>query len=180
MEQQQRQVPLQLPVLKEPLRRLQEPKVKQNAKKRRSLPGKKRRGTESWRKWPRKLKESEEARDPVRRKLDAAMEHAGCIESVMLLEKEYKALRQDSSHRPNFYSLIDRIISNLKYVPRNVYGPPAGQEERIGLETLRKECQAEDAQADPEVSTRMEVDEESASRKRKLEELEEQRTCSGR
>lgn len=126
-------------------------------------------------KMAKKAEESEEARDPVRRKLDAAMEHAGCIESVMLLEKEYKALRQDSSHRPNFYSLIDRIISNLKYVPRNVYGPPAGQEERIGLETLRKECQAEDAQADPEVSTRMEVDEESASRKRKLEELEEQR-----
>ena len=76
---------------------------------------------------------------PVRRKLDAAMESAGTIESVLLLEKEYKALKRDPSHKPNFYFLIDRLISNLRHIPRTVYGPPAGEEERIKLMELRKE-----------------------------------------
>ncbi|CAE7904921.1 Rnf13 [Symbiodinium microadriaticum] len=48
---------------------------------------------------------------PVRRKLDIAMENAGSIESVLLLEREYKALQRDPSHRPTFYFLIDKIIS---------------------------------------------------------------------
>ena len=64
------------------------------------------------------------SRTPVRRKLDAAMESAGTIESVLLLEKEYKALQRDPSHKPNFYFLIDRLISNLRHIPRTVYGPP--------------------------------------------------------
>ena len=37
------------------------------------------------------------------------MESAGTIESVLLLEKEYKALKQDPSHKPNFYFLIYHI-----------------------------------------------------------------------
>ena len=80
---------------------------------------------------------------PVRRKLDAAMESAGSIESVLLLEKEYEALQRDPSHRPNFYFL------------------------------LRREEEAEEAEAAQRVAE--EVDEGSASRKRKLEELEEKK-----
>ena len=110
---------------------------------------------------------------PVRRKLDAAMESAGTIESVLLLEKEYKALKRDPSHKPNFYFLTDRLISNLRYIPRTVYGPPAGEEERIKLMELRKEEEAEEAEAAQ--STAEGVDEGSASRKRKLEELEEKK-----
>ena len=111
------------------------------------------------------------SRTPVRRKLDAAMESAGSIESVLLLEKEYKALQRDPSHRPNFYFLIDRLISNLRHIPRTVFGPPpAGEEERIKLMELRREEEAEAAQRAAE-----EVDEGSASRKRKLEELEEKK-----
>ena len=110
---------------------------------------------------------------PVRRKLDAAMESAGSIESVLLLEKEYKALQRDPSHRPNFCFLIDRLISNLRHIPRTVYGPPAGEEERIKLMELRREEEAEEAEAAQRVAE--EVDEGSASRKRKLEELEEKK-----
>ena len=110
---------------------------------------------------------------PVRRKLDAAMESAGSIESVLLLEKEYKALQRDPSHRPNFYFLIDRLISNLRHIPRTVYGPPAGEEERIKLMELRREEEAEEAEAAQHAAE--EVDEGSASRKRKLEELEEKK-----
>ena len=110
---------------------------------------------------------------PVRRKLDAAMESAGSIESVLLLEKEYKALQRDPSHRPNFYFLIDRLISNLRHIPRTVYGPPAGEEERIKLMELRKEEEAEEAEAAQRVAEG--ADEGSASRKRKLEELEEKK-----
>ena len=113
------------------------------------------------------------SRTPVRRKLDAAMESAGTIESVLLLEKEYKALKRDPSHKPNFYFIIDRLISNLRYIPRTVYGPPAGEEERIKLMELRKEEEAEEAEAAQRVAE--EVDEGSASRKRKLEELEEKK-----
>ncbi|CAE7250037.1 unnamed protein product, partial [Symbiodinium sp. CCMP2456] len=125
----------------------------------------------------KKAEESEMERESVRRKLDKALENAGCIESIVLLEKEYKALRQDPSHRPNFHSLIDQIISNFKYIPRTVRdGPPAGQEEKKGLEELKKECQAEESQAEtPGGPAEMEHDEESATRKRKLEELEEKR-----
>ena len=112
-------------------------------------------------------------RTPARRKLDAAMESAGTIESVLLLEKEYKALKQDPSHKPNFYFLIDRLISNLRYIPRAVYGPPAGEEERIRLMELRKAEEAEDAESAQPAAE--EVDEGSASRKRKLEELEEKK-----
>ena len=110
---------------------------------------------------------------PVRRKLDAAMESAGSIESVLLLAKEYKALQRDPSHRPNFYFLIDRLISNLRHIPRTVYGPPAGEEERIELMELRREEEAEEAEAAQRVAEG--VDEGSASRKRKLEELEEKK-----
>ena len=119
----------------------------------------------------RKAEESEAGRDPVRRKLDAALENAGSIESVILLEKEYKALRQDPSHRPNFYSLIDQIISNFKYIPHSACDPPAGEAERIGLEKLREEVRSEDAEA----AGMEETDDGSAFRKRKLEELEEKR-----
>ena len=113
---------------------------------------------------------------PVRRKLDAAMETAGSIESVLLLEKEYKALQRDPSHKPNFYFLIDRLISNLRYIPRTVFGPPAGEEERTKLTKLREEEEAEDAEAAKRASARVEeADEGSASRKRKLEELEEKK-----
>ena len=110
---------------------------------------------------------------PVRRKLDAAMESAGSIESVLLLEREYKALQRDPSHRPNFYFLIDRLISNLRHIPRTVFGPPAGEEERIKLMELRGEEEAEEAEAAHRAAE--EVDEGSASRKRKLEELEEKK-----
>ena len=115
---------------------------------------------------------------PVRRKLDAAMETAGSIESVLLLEREYKALQRDPSHRPNFYFLIDRLISNLRHIPRTVFGPPAGEEERIKLKLtkLREEEEAEDAEAAKHAAARVEeADEGSASRKRKLEELEEKK-----
>ena len=113
---------------------------------------------------------------PVRRKLDAAMETAGSIESVLLLEREYKALQRDPSHRPNFYFLIDRLISNLRHIPRTVFGPPAGEEERIKLTKLREEEEAEDAEAAKHAAARVEeADEGSASRKRKLEELEEKK-----
>ena len=112
-------------------------------------------------------------RTPARRKLDAAMESAGTIESVLLLEKEYKALKQDPSHKPDFYFLIDRLISNLRYIPRTVYGPPAGEEERIRLMELRRAEEAEDAESAQPAAE--EVDEGSASRKRKLEELEEKK-----
>ena len=110
---------------------------------------------------------------PVRRKLDAAMETAGSIESVLLLEREYKALQRDPSHRPNFYFLIDRLISNLRYIPRTVFGPPAGEEERIKLTKLREEEEAEEAEAAQRAAEG--ADEGSASRKRKLEELEEKK-----
>ena len=110
---------------------------------------------------------------PVRRKLDAAMASAGSIESVLLLEREYKALQRDPSHRPNFYFLIDRLISNLRYIPRTVFGPPAGEEERAKLTELREEEEAEEAEAAHR--TAEEADEGSASRKRKLEELEEKK-----
>ena len=113
------------------------------------------------------------SRTPVRRKLDAAMENAGTIESVLLLEKEYKALARDPSHKPNFYFIIDRLISNLRHIPRTVYGPPAGEEERIKLMELLREEEAEEAEATQRVAE--EVDEGSASRKRKLEELEEKK-----
>ena len=113
------------------------------------------------------------SRTPVRRKLDAAMESAGTIESVLLLEKEYKALQRDPSHKPNFYFLIDRLISNLRHIPRTVYGPPAGEEERIKLMVLRREEEAEEAEAAQCAAE--EADEGSASRKRKLEELEEKK-----
>ena len=76
---------------------------------------------------------------PVRRKLDIAMENAGSIESVLLLEREYKALQRDPSHRPTFYFLIDKIISNLRHIPRAVFGPAAGEEERAKLTKLREE-----------------------------------------
>ena len=113
---------------------------------------------------------------PVRRKLDAAMETAGSIESVLLLEREYKALQRDPSHRPNFYFLIDRLISNLRYIPRTVFGPPAGEEERVKLTKLREEEEAEDAEAAKKAAAGVEeADEGSASRKRKLEELEEKK-----
>ncbi|OLP77140.1 hypothetical protein AK812_SmicGene42834 [Symbiodinium microadriaticum] len=113
---------------------------------------------------------------PVRRKLDAAMETAGSIESVLLLEREYKALQRDPSHRPNFYFLIDRLISNLRHIPRTVFGPPAGEEEMVKLTKLREEEEAEDAEAVRTAAARMEeADEGSASRKRKLDELEEKK-----
>ena len=117
------------------------------------------------------------ARTPVRRKLDTAMENAGSIESVLLLEREYKALQRDPSHRSNFYFLIDRLISNLRYIPRTVFGPPAGEEERVKLTKLREEEEeAEDAEAAKKAAAGMEeADEGSASRKRKLEELEEKK-----
>ena len=101
------------------------------------------------------------------------METAGSIESVLLLEREYKALQRDPSHRPNFYFLIDRLISNLRYIPRTVFGPPAGEEERIKLTKLREEEGAEEAEAAQRAAER--ADEGSASRKRKLEELEEKK-----
>ena len=101
------------------------------------------------------------------------MENAGTIELVLLLEKEYKALARDPSHKPNFYFIIDRLISNLRHIPRTVYGPPAGEEERIKLMELRREEEAEEAEATQRVAE--EVDEGSASRKRKLEELEEKK-----
>ena len=113
------------------------------------------------------------SRTPARRKLDAAMESAGTIESVLLLEKEYKALARDPSHKPNFYFIIDRLISNLRHIPRTVYGPPAGEEERIKLMELRRKEEAEEAEAAQRVEE--EVDEGSASRKRKIEELEEKK-----
>ena len=113
------------------------------------------------------------SRTPVRRKLDAAMESAGTIESVLLPEKEYKALQRDPSHKPNFYFSIDRLISNLRHIPRTVYGPPAGEEERIKLMELRREEEAEEAEAAQCAAE--EADEGSASRKRKLEELEEKK-----
>ena len=110
---------------------------------------------------------------PARRKLDAAMESAGSIESVLLLEREYKALQRDPSHRPNFYFLIDRLISNLRHIPRTVFGPPAGEEERTKLMELREEEEAEEAEATHRAAE--EADEGSVSRKRKLEELEEKK-----
>ena len=91
----------------------------------------------------RKAEKAEEvpsaSKTPVQRKLDAAMENAGSIESVLLLEREYKALQHDPSHRPNFFFLIDRTISNLRYIPRTVFGPAAGEEERAKLTKLREE-----------------------------------------
>ena len=105
------------------------------------------------------------ARTPVRRKLDIAMENAGSIESVILLEREYKALQRDPSHRPNFFFLID--------VPRTVFGPAAGEEERAKLTKLREEEEAEAAQ--PAAAEAEEMDEGSASRKRKLDELEQKK-----
>ena len=113
------------------------------------------------------------SRTPARRKLDAAMESAGTIESVLLLEKEYKAMARDPSHKPNFYFIIDRLISNLRYIPRTVYGPPAGEEERPKLMELRRKEEAEEAEAAQ--CAEEEVDEVSASRKRKIEELEEKK-----
>ena len=96
--------------------------------------------------------------------------------SVLLLEREYKALQRDPSHRPNFYFLIDRLISNLRHIPRTVFGPPAGEEERIKLTKLREEEEAEDAEAAKRAAAKVEeADEGSASRKRKLEELEEKK-----
>ena len=73
------------------------------------------------------------SRTPARRKLDAAMESAGTIESVLLLEKEYKAMARDPSHKPNFYFIIDRLISNLRYIPRTVYGPRQGKKRGSSL-----------------------------------------------
>ena len=116
------------------------------------------------------------SKTPVRRKLDIAMENAGSIESVLLLEREYKALQRDPSHRPNFYFLIDRTISNLRHIPRTVFGPAAGEEERAKLTKLREEEEAEEGKpaeaAQPEAE---DVDEGSVSRKRKLDELEQKK-----
>ena len=99
------------------------------------------------------------------------MASAGSIESVLLLEREYKALQRDPSHRPNFYFLIDRLISNLRHIPRTVFGPPAGEEERAKLTELREE--AEEAEAAHRIAE--EADEGSTSRKRKFEGLEEKK-----
>ena len=87
-----------------------------------------------------------------------------------------KALQRDPSHKPNFYFLIDRLISNLRHIPRTVFGPPAGEEERVKLTKLREAEEAEDAEAAKNAAAGMEeADEGSASRKRKLEELEEKK-----
>ena len=115
------------------------------------------------------------SKTPVRRKLDAAMENAGSIESALLLEREYKALQRDPSHRPNFYFLIDRLISNLRHMPRTVFGPAAGEEERVKLTKLREEEAEEAEAAQPAAAGMEEVDEGSASRKRKLDELEQKK-----
>ena len=115
------------------------------------------------------------SKTPVRRKLDAAMENAGSIESVLLLEREYKALQRDPSHRPSFYFLIDRLISNLRHIPRTVFGPAAGEEERVKLTKLREEEAEEAEAAQPAAAGMEEVDEGSASRKRKLDELEQKK-----
>ena len=166
------------------LRQLRERAEPSGSKKRRQpgkkkrLPGRKRKETGEQSKQnrlkneKRSLKETP-SKTPVRRKLDAAMENAGSIESVLLLEKEYKALERDPSHKPKFYFIIDRLISNLRHIPRTVYGPPAGEEERIKLMELRREEEAEEAEATQRVAE--EVDEGSAPRKRKLEELEEKK-----
>ena len=124
--------------------------------------------------------EETSSKTPLRRKwkLDIAMENAGSIDSVLLLEREYKALQRDPSHRPNFYFLIDRIISNLRHIPRTVFGPAAGEEERAKLTKLREEEEAEEAQqaeaAQPAAAAE-DLDEGSASRKRKLDELEQKK-----
>ena len=82
------------------------------------------------------------SKTPVRRKLDIAMEKAGSIESVLLLEREYKALQRDPSHRPNFYFLIDRIISNLRHIPRTdavqYSAPRQGKKKGLSLRSFEK------------------------------------------
>ena len=72
---------------------------------------------------------------------------------------------------------LDRLISNLRHIPRTVFGPPAGEEERIQLTKLREEEEeAEDAEAAKKAAAGMkEGDEGSASRKRTLDELEEKK-----
>ena len=57
-------------------------------------------------------------------------------------------------------------------MPRTVFGPAAGEEERAKLIKLRKEEDAEAAQ--PDVGAE-EPNEESVSRKRKLDELEQKK-----
>ncbi|OLQ03254.1 hypothetical protein AK812_SmicGene13798 [Symbiodinium microadriaticum] len=88
-----------------------------------------------------------------------------------------KLAQRDPSHRPNFYFILDRLISNLRHIPRTVFAPPAGEAERIQLEKLREEEEeAEDAEAAKKATAGMEEgDEGSASRKRKLDELEEKK-----
>ena len=116
------------------------------------------------------------SKTPVRRKLDMAMENAGSIESVLLLEREYEALQHDPSHRPNFFFLIDRIISNFRFMPRTVFGRAAGEEERAKLTKLREEEEeAEAAQPEVEAEAGGPEEEAAATRKRKLDELEQRK-----
>ena len=158
------------------------PQVEQSGSKRRRLPGKRRSETGEQRSLQRKLKrlKKRSLKEPLRRRqfegswmLPWRPQAAGSIESVLLLEREYKALQRDPSHRPNFYFLIDRLISNLRYIPRTVFGPPAGEEERIKLTKLREQEEAEEAEAAQRAAEG--AGEGSASRKRKLEELEEKK-----
>ena len=176
---------LRLSVLEKALRLPREPKVEQNGSKKRRLPGKKKSGTGKQRSLQGKLRrlKKRSLKEPLRRRqfegswmLPWRLETAGSIESVLLLEREYKALQRDPSHKPNFYFLIDRLISNLRHIPRTVFGPPAGEEERVKLTKLREAEEAEDAEAAKNAAAGMEeADEGSASRKRKLEELEEKK-----
>ncbi|CAE7612634.1 unnamed protein product, partial [Symbiodinium sp. KB8] len=78
------------------------------------------------------------SKTPVRRKLDVAMENAGSIESVLLLEREYKGKKKGL----------------------------------IKLTKLREEEEAEAAQPEAEAEV---LDEGAASRKRKLDELEQKK-----
>ena len=94
----------------------------------------------------RKAEKTEKAQEtpsaskmPVRRKLDVAMENAGSIESVLLLEREYKALQHDPSHRPNFFSLSIRLSRMSGIYPGQYSAPRQGKKKGLSLPIFERQ-----------------------------------------
>ena len=115
------------------LRLLREPKVEQNGSKKRRLPGKKRSGTSEQRSLQGKLKRlrKRSLKEPLRRRQFEGSWmlpwRPQAVSNRYFYSKEsIKHFSETPSHRPNFYFLIDRLISNLRHIPRTVFGPPAG------------------------------------------------------
>ena len=170
-----------------PLRLLQEPRVEQNGSKKRRLPGKKRSGTSEQRSLQGRLRKLKRRslKEPLRRRQFEGSWMLPWRTQAVLNRYFYSkgSIKHFSeTHRTDRISTslsigLSRIsdISPVQYsAPRRA---PAGEEERVKLTKLREEEEeAEDAEAAKKAAAGVEeADEGSASRKRKLEELEEKK-----